>query len=100
MDYEGNPVDATSEKLLNQRVRDWRSATGDPSFYYPLSGNSIRLVPTPAETKPLSVKLTVALVPVRGVLGMGEDFIEDHYEALTAGALNKIGGFRRFADGK
>ena len=94
LEYKGNKLEPTSETLLDDRVLDWRAATGKPQMYFKLPDPHVRLVPTPEATTVMSVKASLALAPSRNSTGIDELFLEEHFDALIAGTLNRLMSMR------
>ncbi len=92
--YKGNPLSPTSEVLLDDRVPGWRTAEGQPQVFFKLPGNKVRLSPIPVVTEALVLNISVALVPTRDSSSIDDVVLEEYYEALVSGTLQRLMGMR------
>ena len=91
-DTLGNtPVTPTTYAKLDRERADWREETDVSALYYVRDGyNSIRLVPTPAESISNKYYIRLALKPLLTATSFDDTFGRKYDEALIHGALGRL----------
>ncbi|GAA4647918.1 hypothetical protein GCM10023116_01800 [Kistimonas scapharcae] len=94
LSYRSSALKPTSEMMLDSRAPGWQQEVGTPQAFYQMSQRSARIVPTPEKTEALTVQATLALAPTQRAEGVDDDFADQYYETLIAGALSRILGMQ------
>ena len=93
VDLAGVPLEASSEDQLDARMPGWRTASGQPQFYfYEHNEQTVRVVPYPRQDIVRTITARYSLRPSRTSTILGDAFFDEYYEILVAGTLAELLG--------
>lgn len=72
------------------QAMDWRTQKGAPRYYTSVVPDEVILVPVPDQTKPNSLKLRVAIAPLRSSTGVDDFIYENWLEGIAFGARARL----------
>lgn len=80
------------KQMLTNRSRDWANgATADwPTSYVRLSNDTVYLIPVPLKAKDGVITAHIACIPTRDASKFDALLIDEHREAIAAGALSRL----------
>ena len=87
--YDGVPLDATSEALLDADVPNWETEASTPSKYF-FRQETLVVAPIPSSQSANAIKGAVVLKPTRAATKIDNAFFEENELAIMDGALRTL----------
>ena len=91
--HSGIQVLPTTEVRLDDDESGWRTSGTNAAvsaWYYLPDKKTIRLALTPDTTASKALKITAALKPTQTTENLADNLYDDHYEAISFGALKRL----------
>lgn len=83
----GRLLSITSIQELDNRIWNWRAATGEPRAIYQNSPGAVRTYPVPEGASIYNIMFRLALTPLRTATDVTEDLYESYLTEIASGAL-------------
>jgi hypothetical protein len=88
----GYPLSITGTQELDNRVWNWRAATGEPRAIFQPRPGRVATYPVPEGGNVYSVQFRLALVPLRNAVTVTDDLYDMYLPEIAAGALEILLG--------
>lgn len=88
----GNALGITSIEELDNRIWNWRAATGEPRALYQPRPGAVATYPVPEGGNLYSVQFRLAFTPLRTALTIRDDLYDTYLTEIASGALEILLG--------